>query len=514
MQATPSQNSSPRPVQNTARQKIMFGVVSGWGSQFVSLAVGIFTMPLFFRYLPAEELGVWMFIMGTGVFVNLADLGFSPVLGRRMAFELGKGDRSNQENHEGTSYYYRLSLYVSSLTAPLLFMALLLIGGFFLFRLNLSEQLLVRSIQAWLVFCLSQAVTCRFRYLETTLNSHGEVGWQNWVQTVVQIVSLGGYFAVLHFLEGGLVLLTVVVLIRSILNAVMVHRLVVSRIGKAHMARVLVAWGDVKPHVKPAMDMFLITLGAFLILNTDQYFIVSFLGTTALPDYAAAYRLVQVVFTFASTASAMCIPFISRQSAAGDRSGVHRLLMVNTTVGMIIHLAAIALIAVFGDHIIQFWLGKGHFVGWHVLWIFCLMLTLEHHHTIFARFGLSARVDPTWGKISVLSGVINLALTFVGVRWLGLVGVAGATMVSQMATNNWYAVVKTLRIIRLRFSDYVRESALVWLSTGTVLFAAMAGIRLLVPSPLLSVLAGLTVTAAICAGVFLFHLKGKLAHSV
>src|SRR5574341_1981082 len=113
------------------RNKIMFGVVSGWGSQFISLALGIFTMPLFFRYLPKDELGVWMFFLGTSFFVNLADLGFSPVLGRQLAFELGKGDKEQSPNHEGAAFYFNLSKYVSSLTAPVLFLGLLVIGGLF-----------------------------------------------------------------------------------------------------------------------------------------------------------------------------------------------------------------------------------------------------------------------------------------------------------------------------------------------------------------------------------------------
>lgn len=495
------------------RNKLIFGIVSGWGAQVVSLAVGVFSMPLFFRYLPKDELGVWMFFLGTGFFVNLADLGFSPVLGRQMAFALGKGDLDNNPNHEGTSYYFKLSQYVSSITAPILFFGLFSIGGLFLWKLHLPDHLLRPSLEAWTLFCLAQAITCRFKYFETTLNSHGEVGLQNWVQTVLQAMSLVGYFVVLYVYGGGLVELTAVVLVRNILYSLWLWQLVTSRIDKHFMSSVRVGWFDVKPHIKPAMDMFLITLGAFLILNTDQYFIVSFLGTSALPDYAAAYRLVQVVFILASTASAMCIPFISRHSAAGNQSGIHSLLILNTTVGMIIQIAAIVVIAVFGDYVLQLWLGKGHFVGWNILWVFCIMLTLENHHVIFARFGLSAKVDPTWGKMSIISGAINLILTFIGIRWLGLLGVALATMISQMLTNNWYAVVKTLRIINLRFSKYVRESGIVWFSSGMILLISMSCIRFLIPWPLLSVVTGLIVTVLICSGIFYLYIKKNLVTS-
>lgn len=475
--------------------------------------MGLVTLPMFFRYLPKDELGIWMFFLGTSFFVSLADLGFSPVLGRQLSFELGKGDRESSLNYAGSSYYFSLSRYVSSLTAPLLFCGMLLVGGLFIWSLQLPADLLIPSFKAWGVFCLSQAVTCQFRYLETTLNGHGEIGWQNIIQTIVQAVTLAGYFVVLYILHGGIIELSVVVLGRNLLTSFLVWLLVHRRIDKAFRARVIVAFQDVRPHIRPALDMFLVSLGGFLVLNTDQYFIVKFLGTSQLPDYAAAYRLVQVFYVFANTASGMCIPFISRKSSAGDRSGVHNMLMLNTTTGMIIQIAAASIIAVFGDYILQLWLGKGHFVGWGVLWAFCIMLTLENHHVIFARFGMNAKTDPTWGKMSIISGAINLTLTFIGVKLYGLLGVALGTMIAQMLTNNWYAVAKTLRIIQLSFRKYVLSSGIVWLATWALLLSCMFCVRSIILAPIASLLTGIVMTIFISSGILYPYLKNRQVFS-
>jgi O-antigen/teichoic acid export membrane protein len=490
--------------------KIIFGIFSGWGAQAVSIVLGIFTLPLFFRYLPMEELGLWMFFLGTGFFVNLSDFGFSPVLGRQLAFALGNGDKDADANYADTSYYFRLAKYIASLTAPILFIGMLLIGSAFLWTLPLPADLFKHSLVAWAIFSLSQAVTCHFKYLETTLTGHGEVGWQNITQTIVQALTLAGYFVVLHFYEGGITALSLVVLGRNFMNVYFVWLLVRERIENQHMTKMKITWQDVKPHIFPAFDMFLISLGSFLILNTDQYFIVTFLGTTQLPDYAAAYRLVQIAFIFAENASGMCIPFISRKSAAGDQRGLHRMLMVNITVGMLIQVSAVSIIAVFGDYIIDLWLGPGHFVGWKILWVFCIMLTLENHHGIFARFGIYAKNDPTWGKISILSGVINLVLTFIGVQWLGLLGVALGTMVSQILTNNWYAVVKTMRILKLRFLEYATDSGIVWLASGIILLVSMYAIRSLVSWHIAAVIAGVSTTMILSGGVVFVYLKKRL----
>jgi len=208
----------------------------------------------------------------------------------------------------------------------------------------------------------------------------------------------------------------------------------------------------------------------------------------------------------------MCAPFISRKSAAGDQSGIHRMLMLNTIIGMTIQFAAVSLLAVFGDYIMQLWLGPGHFVGWGIMWVFCIMLTLENHHVIFAKFGLSAKVDPTWGKMSLLSGTLNLILTFIGIQWLGLLGVALGTMVSQIMTNNWYAVVKTMRILNLKLLEYLKGSAFIWLSSGLLLLSAMLCIRSLISGMIGSVIAGMSVAIIICSGVMILSLRRRVSN--
>jgi len=112
--------------------------------------------------------------------------------------------------------------------------------------------------------------------------------------------------------------------------------------------------------------------------------------------------------------------------------------------------------------------------------------------------------------MALLAGAINLVLTYIGVLWLGLIGVALGTMVAQILTNNWYAVAKSLEIVQMRFSSYMRGSGIVWASAGLALLALMSFIRAFVPWPTISLLTGISVTGLLCAVVMYFYLKTKL----
>ncbi len=110
---------------------------------------------------------------------------------------------------------------------------------------------------------------------------------------------------------------------------------------------------------------------------------------------------------------------------------------------------------------------------------------------------MNFRTDPSWGKVSVIAGLLNLILSYVGGCWLGLLGIAMATMVTQMLTNNWYAIWKTLRIVGLKFSDYIRNSGSVWLPSGCLLLALLTIIRYLIMPPLVAVGMAVMATAAL-----------------
>jgi len=311
---------------------------------------------------------------------------------------------------------------------------------------------------------------------------YGEVGWKNIVDAATKFFILVLYFVVLQFEFGGIIGLSIVWIVRSLITGLLSYQCIKRYVGSEVFVKQLVNWSDIRKYIRPAFDWFIMGFGAFLVLKTDHFFITSFIGPEALPDYAAAYRLVAIVAIFAGTISTMSMTFTSRLSSAKEKKNVYRMLYNNTSLGMITLFAGLSILALFGDTVIKLWLGDGHFVGWPVLWVFCIMQSLESHHVYFAQTGMSSNRDPVWGKVSMVSGVINLILTYFGVRLYGLVGVALATNISQMLTSNWYAVWKTLKLIDLTFVQYLKKSGFFWIFFGAIIFSIQYFIHSMVVS--------------------------------
>src|SRR4030095_4523838 len=71
-------------------RKIAFGAAASWFSRGVTILLGLVLMPVLFRHLSKEELGVWLLLGQSWAAMGILDLGFGITLTRRIALAKGK----------------------------------------------------------------------------------------------------------------------------------------------------------------------------------------------------------------------------------------------------------------------------------------------------------------------------------------------------------------------------------------------------------------------------------------
>jgi O-antigen/teichoic acid export membrane protein len=261
-----------------------------------------------------------------------------------------------------------------------------------------------------------------------------------------------------------------------------------------------------KAMVQPSLYLWVTGLGGFLILGTDSYFIALLRGTQDIPSYRAGYTIVHNLYQLACTFGLSSSVFISQAWQAGELSTIQRITIRNAQLALSIMAAGVAFILVEGRELTDLWLGQGNFVGYEILLIFCIILTLEVQYQTLT---LSSRAteDERYAPWAITAGFLNIIFTWYLIKPLGLLGVAIATMLAQMLTNNWYGVYRPMMRLKLNFKVYLRHVIGLW---GLVLICCLVcswsvkqGITLLgVNSEWF--IAG--VTAAVCGAIFLFFL--------
>jgi hypothetical protein len=108
-----------------------------------------------------------------------------------------------------------------------------------------------------------------------------------------------------------------------------------------------------------------------------------------------------------------------------------------------------------------------------------------------------------------VAGGLNLALSWVLVQYMGLLGAPLATLLAQLLTTSWIVLRDGLRRLQLPISTYVRTCLLPLLPVSLATYFAVMAVAngSVLPTALDRLLAGTVVAGCVClAGMWLFGL--------
>ncbi|RIK83988.1 MAG: teichoic acid transporter [Planctomycetota bacterium] len=440
-------------------RRILLAVLANYGGRFAQIVLNLTLIPVMFRSLSPEEIGIWWIIGQSSMFLGLMDLGFGPTLTRRIAFAKGAsgGSVDIELNEESRRRISDLAGTGRILYRYVALLVLLLAGGSgaaFLGSLELTRLSLSEVFFAWALICVGYAINTWGGFWLCLLGGLGYVGGAGFITVGFQIAGLVVKVIVV-LCGGGLIGLAVTDCVAGL--AARQATIAYLRWREPQVSTLVGCWSqsEFRSMLSPAIRTWLTALGAFLILRTNQYFIASFKGAEALPNYQAAYAAVSNLYIIAMSFSTASSVFYSQLWHAGEVERVHQLLARNLNVAMGTMICGSAALLFGSPQLFELWLGHGHFIGFPILMLFCVMLTLEAQHVVFS-FASRATEDEAFALWALGAGFLNLAFTWSLIEPLGLLGVAVGGCLAQLLTNNWYVVLRAHYRLRLSLRTYCR----------------------------------------------------------
>lgn len=444
----------------STHRRIKFAVGVTWLSRFVSIALGLVLIPVLFRNLGDEELGVWFILGQSSAFLILMDMGLAPTLTRRIAFAKGLSgkDVSTRLNDQS-----KASIADLIATGRRIYWVLVVAGfgiawvlGFaFLYQINLEMLEFSTVLLAWTVMCTGYAITVWASVWTSLLQGVGQVGWDGlftmMVNILVQIAQI-----VVVLLGAGLLTLAVVAAIGAVAARTAVLVFIKRRHSDLLATRGSPSLALFRSLLKPALKYWVTGVGAFLILKTDQYFIATFEGTASVPDYQAAYQVVMNLMLLSISFAMASHVFVSQLWEAGARDEMRAIVLRNLRHGLTVMGVGVVTVLISGQDLFELWLGPGHFIGYPVLIVMATMLFLETQHSAIAAASRATEDEPFmfW---ALGAGFLNMFLTYFFIHSLGVLGVALGTFLAQLMTNNWYVVWRGLSRLEISIFSYVRS---------------------------------------------------------
>lgn len=445
----------------SASKRVAFAVTVSWLSKSVTILANLLLMPILFRLLGKEELGLWFLLGNSQAFLGLLGLGIAPTLSRHIALAKGSSGSDPETSLTPESQQHISNLIITGRIifrwlAAFVFMVAWLSGYFLIKHIALKEITFQEVFISWTILCLGYAIGVWVSYLSCWLEGLGYVGWDSLIVTAVSVGTVAANVIVV-LNGGGLLALSIITVVSGLIQRICMLAFIKFR--KINFSFGSGMWSETyaRKMVKPALYFWLTALGMFLILKTDQYFITVVSGVDEIPAYNAAYQLASnlrnVALPFALSASA----FISQMWQAEDFEGVHQIVRKSCNFGLSVMCVGSGYLIIMGKDITDLWLGSGVFAGSAILITFCVMFIFEVQN-VCLMYGARATEYEKFAAASLSAGILNLVFTAILIKPLGLIGVALGTLIAQLLTSNWYVVLKSLRRLKIDFYTYSRET--------------------------------------------------------
>jgi O-antigen/teichoic acid export membrane protein len=438
-------------------RRIAAGVLTSYVARALQILLTLALLPLMFRRLSTEVVGMWYLLGQATLFLGLLDFGFGPTLTRRLAFAKGlSGAHIDAELTPESCQKLGNLIYTGRVVyrwlAIVVFLVAAIAGALFLRLLKLEDLTYQQVMGAWMLFSLSYAINAWGGLWVALLGGLGYVGTANLITVVTQVFGVIGKLAVVA-LGGGLLSLAAIDCITFV---------VARQVGRAYMLwkepTVLAQTGqwsadDFRSMLNPALKCWVTSLGAFLVLKTDEIFIALYFGPADIATYRASYSVISYLYTLSLTFTYVSMPFYSHLWMTQNLRMLHSVLMRNLAVGLGIMVAGLAAVLLSSPGLFNIWLGPNNFIGFPILFVFSTMLFLEAQHVIFACASRSTE-DEVFALWALGAGILNLILTWILLHPLGLLGIALGTLFAQICTNNWYCVYRSAQRLQFPLATY------------------------------------------------------------
>lgn len=439
-------------------RRIAFGAGASWFSRGMTIVLGLVLLPVLFRHLPKEELGIWLLLGQSWAAMGILDLGIAVTLTRRIALAKGKsgGDPNaplTPESLRDIADLVEAGKRIYRIMAAGVFVVSWALGLFYLRTLDLHGLSHTTVWIAWTILCASQAITVFASVWTCLLQGVGYVGWDSLIATLIGTATLAAQ--IIAVLCGGhLIALAAVATCGALAQRTLT--LWFSRVRRPELFSLQGQWNPAVLQGMPglAFRAWLTAVGTILVQNSDGFFIASLQGATQIPGYRAAFLVVLNLHMLAGVFASSSVVFISHLWQAGQIGEVQRIVERNLRLGLCIMLCGSAAILMAGKTLFDLWLGPSNYLGGGIVAIFVLTFVLEQQ-TYIVSTGSRATEDEAFAGIMMAGGILKLLFAFFLTKRFGLIGLAWSTVVAQLLTAHWFVIYRGFRRLRFGLDRYI-----------------------------------------------------------
>lgn len=446
---------------------IRLGVWTSYLNLGVTWIIQLLMVPLLLGHLGAATYGLYAALTSVVGYFSLLTFGSSLTVPRFVADHAARGEHDALSRFVSTYFAVYLVIALAGLAAGFAVAPLLTSA------LKVPPGLAGAVAPAWRLVVAGWAAGLGAGFLQSLLTGLGQVHLSNLASSGRTVLNLALAAAIL-WAGGRLDTLLVGLLAAALLAGIALFVLVRLFHPEIRITPSLAEWATLRRSGRPAAYYFLMQIAALAVMGTDNIVISVFLGVDKVAAYAVAFQLWALAIAALWSGVDVLLPFFARWAARDATESLRLAFLRATKFAIAGTILAAVLMAAYGRRAIGWWVGPSLFVGNGVLWVFCLMLLIATpiHTAALVLAGLGRHRAPALG--GGIEALLNLALSILLVRRLGVLGVALGTLVAGLLTNGWIAPRAACRELGISVRAYLAAAVAPSLAPAVVTIAVTA----------------------------------------
>jgi len=408
-------------------RRYLLSAVTNWLAFAATLLTAFFLSPYLIAKLGDSRYGVWIFVEAILAYFMLFDLGIAACVVRFVA-----RFNTSREQHE-------LNRLVSSC-----FVLFCLLGALaFLLGLAIAPWIAPMlgkagmedgEIRAFALLMLGNlALTLPLSLFPAIIDGMERFA----AKSVVHITILGiRVTAMIALMEQQPSLLGLGIIL-TICN--IVENLALALLAFYHLPGLRLSWRLVDRStlrlVKGySLDAFLAMVAGRVSVQSGAIVIGICLGAPEITWFAIAARLVEFAKALLRSATTTLTPAISSLETSGNLEGIRHLLLKGTRWALYIILPIHLGLVLFGGPFLRVWMGSAEYEKhcYPALVVLSATLSLSVAQSISARILYGTGKLNFYARLSLMEAALNLGISLVLVRHLGIIGVAWAAAIPNL----------------------------------------------------------------------------------
>ena len=346
---------------NASSKRLIKNVIVGYVTTLITTLISFFTTPLLIHFLGAGKFGLWTMLLSLLGYVGMVEVGTYTTVAKRVAECLAVNDRERLQKLLSTAAAMYLVMSAVALAAVASLSVLL---PRLYPRLSISDQHLAQM--ALLLLGAFQCVTFLFAPQSAILFGAGRNDLLNRTSTLINttqaIVNVG-----LVMRGYGILALCLSAIGGGAVSGVLMRRLARQNVFAVRISLSHASWETARDLLKYGSRFSLMSIAGAIGFSSDVLILGFLLPSAAIAQYAIASKMVGIVGMLAGKPVSNVIPAFAHMETEGNRVGQFRLMTNTAVAGTLISLPFVLSFCVFGDRLIQAWVGNGFQQSYPVL---------------------------------------------------------------------------------------------------------------------------------------------------